>query len=233
MIVKDPKMAGYLPVAPADTSSHGYLTSEVALRFSTNSEGGREVFLHALGTTATFGRDFGSTHVEGWRLGGPTVQLVPVSRTNRYGCEPYTDRYDHSVLLVERGRCTFSEKLLHAVRAGAEGVIVHDTLGGDVFDYPQKTFSQNLIRPDGADLPPRDMAAISDTGLIFVTGLIGEQLRKVMADGEMVEVQLLPSEGGLRDTGSTKRDDKGRSGEGRLALGQWEIVNLRIVDAGL
>lgn len=76
--------------------------------------------------TASFGGDpyplapdhepIGFSHQGGVRL----VQ----DHSNQYGCGPYEQTYSDEVLLVDRGGCTFLEKLLNAKEAGASGVVV-------------------------------------------------------------------------------------------------------------
>lgn len=51
------------------------------------------------------------------------VRLIQ-DNSNRHGCVPYEQMYPDGVLLVDRGECTFLEKLLIAKEAGASGVIV-------------------------------------------------------------------------------------------------------------
>ena len=51
------------------------------------------------------------------------VRLVQ-DHSNQHGCEPYGEMYSDEVLLVDRGGCTFLEKLLNAKGAGASGVVV-------------------------------------------------------------------------------------------------------------
>ena len=51
------------------------------------------------------------------------VRLVQ-DHSNQYGCQPYEQTYLDEALLVDRGECTFLEKLLNAKEAGASGVVV-------------------------------------------------------------------------------------------------------------
>ena len=51
------------------------------------------------------------------------IRLVQ-DHTNQYGCKPYERTYSDEVLLVNRGGCTFLEKLFNAKEAGASGVVV-------------------------------------------------------------------------------------------------------------
>lgn len=51
------------------------------------------------------------------------VRLVQ-DYSNRYGCGHYEQTHSDEVLLVDRGDCTFLEKLLNAKEAGASGVVV-------------------------------------------------------------------------------------------------------------
>ncbi|KAI9001169.1 alpha-mannosidase [Trametes punicea] len=43
---------------------------------------------------------------------------------NQLGCTPYAEKLDGEAIVVARGECTFLEKLVHAQRAGASGVVV-------------------------------------------------------------------------------------------------------------
>lgn len=79
------------------------------------------------GYTALFGGDLSATppseqtplrfgHGEGTRV----LQDV----NNPYGCLPYSHGFDDAVMLIDRGECTFLDKLTHARSAGAAGIVV-------------------------------------------------------------------------------------------------------------
>lgn len=79
------------------------------------------------GFTAFFGGDPTAPFVEG----EPFVTFgrgegVPVVRDldNPFGCKPYTQGYEDDAIVVTRGECTFLEKLVNAMVAGASGVVV-------------------------------------------------------------------------------------------------------------
>jgi ER degradation enhancer, mannosidase alpha-like 1 len=50
---------------------------------------------------------------------------------NALGCLPFATSYNDAAILVDRGECTFLEKLVHARSAGAAGVVVisHEDFG--------------------------------------------------------------------------------------------------------
>jgi len=76
--------------------------------------------------TALFGGDpspFAPDH-EPIRFGHRDGVLLVQDHSNQYGCQPYEQTYSGEALLVDRGECTFLEKLLNAKGAGASGVIV-------------------------------------------------------------------------------------------------------------
>ncbi|EPQ59290.1 alpha mannosidase-like protein [Gloeophyllum trabeum ATCC 11539] len=76
--------------------------------------------------TALFGAD-PRVSTEGGhpiRFGHGHGVRVSRDRMNAFGCHTYARQYDDHALLVDRGGCTFLEKLLHAQAAGASGVVV-------------------------------------------------------------------------------------------------------------
>ncbi|KAI9063357.1 glycoside hydrolase family 47 protein [Trametes sanguinea] len=54
---------------------------------------------------------------------GDGVRVVRFT-DNPLGCSPYTEKLDGEAIVVARGECTFLEKLAHAQKAGASGVVV-------------------------------------------------------------------------------------------------------------
>ena len=138
--VNDPELV----LAPLDV--HGALdrvsnrrSPEVGLRFhlqyvdplfhiqaALNQDGPTELF--ATASTALFGADPNAAPpIDGSppiRFGhGEGVRLVH-EPANPLGCAPYAQTFAGDAVLVHRGECTFLEKLVHARRAGASGVVV-------------------------------------------------------------------------------------------------------------
>jgi len=212
-----------------------HLPSQVLLRFASEHVTGSQVFLHALGATATFGRDFGSTHSAGLVLDGQPIRVVLPPATERSGCGALTRPSETEfVLLLDRGGCLFSDKLQHAAQAGAAGVILiekHDPLApGNHGPLPEGA----LIRPSAEDCSPGELDALKDTGMVFTTEQVGEIVKRTIElEGRNVVVELKTAETDMRDTAGSerKREEGAKSREGRMALGQWEIWNLKIVEA--
>lgn len=98
----------------------------------------------------------------------------PVHRvhSNRRGCQPYEHPYPGSVFFVERGDCTFLEKLLHAKAASAAGVIVmsHD---------------DGIVNPTAS--PESVPADIDDVALVYVTRKMGKVVVDMLDDAERDE----------------------------------------------
>jgi mannosidase alpha-like ER degradation enhancer 1 len=88
------------------------------------TEGPLEVTLSA--HTAQFGGDpsiFAPDH-KPMRFGHQDGARLVQDHSNQYGCHPYEQNHLDETLLVDRGECTFLEKLINAKEAGASGVIV-------------------------------------------------------------------------------------------------------------
>jgi hypothetical protein len=148
-------MEGYLPVsAPPVVEPSSHPIAEVLLRFSTITTGmdGKEdksIVLHAIGATATFGHEFGthSTNAK-WTLGGGPLTLLRPAAGSETGCTAITrdslrgsgagDSVGPFVLILERGGCTFLEKMSSAWDVGAKGVLVLDK------PVPQELLFQDL-----------------------------------------------------------------------------------------
>ena len=266
VIVSDPQMEGFLPVPSLSAEeSITHLPVDIVMRFSTLSASGAQVFLHASGSTATFGRDFGQTGPQNWGLGGAAVMLVLPESSNADGCsshgpsEKFTPPTAGSyVLLLERGTCTFFEKLVLAHRAGAAGVLVVDTPESGETNHrseqvPLDIGTLSLIRPSAEGEAEDEMRAVDSLGMMFTTHMVGEIIKRVIqVEGKVVGVELIPGEtdflGVTIDTATIPGDrqnqrPKGASAgsstgakeeeaprEGRLALGEWVIWNLKIVE---
>lgn len=95
------------------------------------------------------------------------VRLIQ-DHSNRYGCAPYEQTHLDEVLLVDRGECTFLEKLLRAKEASSSGVIV--------------------INDDDARISPsiddeeREQVgdAVDDVALVILTKTAGEAVRDMI-----------------------------------------------------
>lgn len=199
VFVTDPKMDGYLPVAERDKVVETHTPAEVVLRFSTSLPVlGKSVFLHAIGATATFGRDFGTTNSSRWGVGGNAVKVVYPPKSEREGCGSLTGHFDGEfVLLLNRGSCTFGEKLINAAKVGAVGVLIID-VPVDSMGKPIKTSTadQMLIRPYADDLPGDMKRLVEHTGMIFTAAKVGDVVKKTIEDEwRTVYVEIMPLEG--------------------------------------
>ncbi|CAE6542789.1 unnamed protein product [Rhizoctonia solani] len=88
-------------------------------------DSGEETSLFA--TTALFGADPSSERSPGtFRIDAPALHIVPSNPENLNGCDDHEAQsiFQGAVLVVNRGTCTFMEKLARAKKAGAVGVIV-------------------------------------------------------------------------------------------------------------
>ena len=187
-----------------------------------------------MAATATFGRDFGNTNSSGFGLNGEPVKVVLPSVAERSGCSKMTKpSASEFVFLLDRGGCMFSDKLLHAAQAGAAGVVLFektDPLNPEIAALPEGT----LIRPSAEDCSADVLTTVKDIGMIFTSSQVGEIVKKTIeVEGQDVEIEIKPLENGMKDTlGADKTKEKaGKGREGRMALGEWEIWNLRIVEA--
>lgn len=224
-------MDGYLPAAPraADSERPTDLTLSFSRAVST------EALISATGTPAMFGHTIGAAPVaasgSGSGRAGPadtrwsfasTPLVVAPKRNNPTGCVPMVAGFSPKpkdgepfVVLVERGGCSFLAKALHAVRAGAVGVIVADA-------GPSAGQSAR-VRPN-ADGEPDDLVdEVEDLGLVFVDESAGRLLKQLIQI-DRITVAASPVEGqGVAMPASERR-------EGRLVVGDHELVNLRVAD---
>ncbi len=243
VVVTDPKMSSFLPI-PSSSMTISLEPVEVILRFSA----GEQVFLHAVGATATFGRGL-TRPGDGWRIGGGPVRLLNPGKGDEQACQALRP-LNHGrpfVLVVQRGGCTFLTKLVHATQADAAGVVV---IGTPPDPSGSMDSDGGLIRPSADGEPEIVHRFIENSGMVYVDSVIGEVVGRIMARaGVEVEVEVMrlgESEGegemvydagtGERIEGDGDREgqmrdrDRDKPREGRLALGQWEIWNLRITE---
>ena len=133
--------------------------------------GNTDLGLRLTAFTALFGADLTARAMESddkpprmARKGG-----LPLFRKsgNLKGCLPYEHVYPDSVLVVERGDCTFLEKLLEARHAGAAGILV---IGND----------ETVINPTADAQEAEEAGDISDVGLLLLTKTAGSVLLHLM-----------------------------------------------------
>ncbi|TFK43613.1 alpha mannosidase-like protein [Crucibulum laeve] len=123
--------------------------------------------------TASFGADL-SAHVEDdkraqfSRSEGLVVYREPINPT---GCKPYTHSYPNSVLVVQRGECTFMEKLLEAKAASAAGVVVISNESGAI----NPTANMDEVTAAGD---------LSGVGIVLITRDSGEALVRLLDQAE-------------------------------------------------
>jgi len=123
------------------------------------------------GYTALFGGDIAAKPrpelFQPLRFSDPEGVPVFLPRDNRFGCVPFNTTFHDGVVVVERGQCTFLEKLLMGRAAGASGVLV---ISDEDFGINP---SANLEDLAGA-------GDISDVAMLVVTRQAGEVLNEMM-----------------------------------------------------
>jgi mannosidase alpha-like ER degradation enhancer 1 len=87
--------------------------------------------------------------------------------SNQKGCVPYENVYPDSILVVERGECTFFTKLLEARHTGAVGVIVLSD-------------EDLAINPTANADEVEEVGDISDIGLVLLPKTAGRVLIQLM-----------------------------------------------------
>jgi len=224
------------------------------LRFST----GGNVFLHAPAATATFGRSFafssgklsdqvrGAAAAAAWTIGSGPIKLFRLGKDEERACKalrPITHDGHGSapvpfVLMVKRGGCPFLEKLVHVTQAGAIGALVVGNPPKPNLN-PSDDQSQmqdiGLIRPSTDVEPELVKSLVAGSTMAYVEAQVGEAIDRIMArEGVDIRVEVLSLH--EDDTTQEAKDGRevgggeGRLREGKLALGEWEIWNLKITE---
>lgn len=117
--------------------------------------------------TALFGGDpLGHRNGRTIRFGHGEGVPLAMDGKNVWGCEPYKKQFDGAALLVNRGGCTFLEKLVHAKNAGASGVVVIN----------DKTYAVN----PSADEEAAKAAEVDDVAIVVVASGDGEAILAVL-----------------------------------------------------
>jgi hypothetical protein len=184
------------------------------------AEGKDEVILSEEASTATFGQTFQRAPVgpsiAGWYLGTP---LLLTTADDPQGCRPVRNLTPNPggkpfVLLVDRGGCTFVDKALRAADSGAVGLIVAD--------YEHKPADESgAIRPAAvheSDPTLHRLARLAVTIIAHQSATLARLLlgaARITVGVESVEESDLLA--------SNKR-------EGRLVVGDHEIVNMRVIE---
>ncbi|KAJ1311042.1 hypothetical protein OPQ81_009547 [Rhizoctonia solani] len=142
------------------------LAVQLKLKVGDSDEG-----ISLLASTALFGADPSSERSPGtFRIDAPALHVVPSDPQNLNGCIDHEEQpiLKGAVLVVNRGTCTFMEKLAKAKKVGAAGVIViSDT--------------DNLINPS-IDKQEEDYATLelTDVALVVLTRRDGTKLLKAL-----------------------------------------------------
>ncbi|KAF9452475.1 glycoside hydrolase family 47 protein [Macrolepiota fuliginosa MF-IS2] len=191
---------------------------------------GTDVGLRLIAYTAFFGVDLSARITE---FRDKPVRMtrgegLPLFRelSNWKGCLPFSHPYPDSILVVERGGCTFLDKLLQARNAGAAGVIV---IGDE--DLP--------INPTASADEVSISGDLSDVGLLLLPKTTGKVLTELMETFEnvgtgqvMVAIHrdpLTTAETASRATVREPEKDESWSGEEGEEKKDQEATNPRIL----
>ncbi|XP_073008579.1 vacuolar-sorting receptor 1-like [Typha latifolia] len=120
------------------------------------------------------------------QYGGSMAGTVVYPKDNAFACDEFSDSFRAKAgalpnfLLIDRGDCLFAKKVWNAQKAGASAVLVID-------DKDEPLITMDLPRED-------DEAAKYIQNITIPSALIdrkfGEQLKKAVRSGEMVNVNL-------------------------------------------
>ncbi|KAL0573920.1 hypothetical protein V5O48_008040 [Marasmius crinis-equi] len=204
-----------LILGPVSESDSSIRTPSVQLHFYLEAVDSMLLVLHpgedsvleevsVTGNTAFFGADVSPVAQD------PQKPLkfrgqVPVSRddSNVLGCEPYKKSYQGSVLLVQRGECTFLQKLVEARNAGAAGVIVvsDDNLG---------------LNPTAASEELEAAGDLSDVAMVVLPQDVGREIEQMLQLSEERGIgQLMVILEHEREPAITESDEDEGEGEGK------------------
>ncbi|KAJ7095302.1 alpha mannosidase-like protein [Mycena belliarum] len=119
------------------------------------------------------------------RMNDPLGTPVYRDDNNAYGCLPYMQPVEDGVVLVDRGECTFLEKLLMAKAAGAAGVLVISN--EDV-----------ALNPTADPKELEDAGDLGDVGLLVLAPQVGRLVHDMLDSteerGGQVVLQLDPEQ---------------------------------------
>jgi mannosidase alpha-like ER degradation enhancer 1 len=176
--------------------------------------------------TASFGGNPSGTVVEGIE---PLVfghgDGVPIIRgwNNTLGCTPYSESFHGEAILVHRGECTFLEKLVHALNAGASGVVAINV-------------DDSKVWPSAGAEEIADAGTLLDTGaLVVVTRSAGKTLERMLDAAEDLDGNLWMAIGAepassdpqpMREPTQTQREPS--SGFKMLYINGHSLINTRM-----
>jgi mannosidase alpha-like ER degradation enhancer 1 len=176
--------------------------------------------------TASFGGNPSGTTIEGVE---PLVfghgDGIPVVRgwNNTYGCIPYSETFHDEAILVHRGECTFLEKLLHAMDAGASGVVAINK--DDAGVWPSAGKEETADGGEGLDM----------VALVVVTSSAGKVLERMLEVAEDTDGQVWmtigaePASSDSQQIHEPTRTQQGSSPEFRmLYINGHGLVNTRM-----
>jgi len=149
---------------------------------------------------------------------------LPVFRDhdNVRGCDPYKRTYPGSLLFVERGDCTFLDKLLRAQEASAAGVLVMSQ-------------DEGIINPTASlkDVPPD--ADISDVALVYLPHKTGKEISDLLdvaenhGDAQVMVTIDLEAESTTSDKELPERNQEAPSENRLLYINGLPLLNTRLL----
>ncbi|TFK75988.1 alpha mannosidase-like protein [Pluteus cervinus] len=151
---------------------------------------------------------------------------LPLSRdlSNPLGCQPFTQSYPGSILVADRGECTFLEKLVHARQASAAGVIIisDDDAGVNPSTSSSELAAAGEINDVALVLLPQTSGALV-LEMMNLAGQLG--LGQVKA---AVEPPRIPF---TTDTGHDREDEEEKSTNPNriLYLNGYPLLNTRLL----
>lgn len=162
---------------------------EIGMDLLTDDEDAADLF--ATGFTSLFG---GSAHSDTLRFNEGDV-VISRSPTNDLGCKPYTESHEGRVLVVQRGDCTFLQKLVNAKAAGAVGVfVISDEDSG--------------INPTSEKQELDESGEIQDVVMVLLPNYVGEALESMLDIMELRDSGVVRFSVGLEEIEDTAIPDE-------------------------
>lgn len=229
--ITDPKMEGYLPSLSPEVPKEDATDVLLLVRQAAK----QDTVIKLQTSTATFGRAFvdedpASDSESGLlsnqkpftssvALDEPLLLSVPKNTLN--GCSPIEPkRLDPKpkgpfALFIARGGCTFMTKALNAAKAGASMLLVGDDTSGS-----------GHVRPSASDDDSQeDLDAV--TGLRV--GFVDHDASIVLATLHTTGPLMVVLDGKLKERAESSVPPPRRR-EGRMMVGEHDLVNIRVVE---
>lgn len=231
--ITDPKMEGYLPAFPPEVPKED--ATDVVLLVRQVAKADTVIKIQV--STATFGRAFIADSSEdspelqppgpaqapfeapNTPLDEPLLIVVPKNTPN--GCDPIIPKRLEPkpksapfALFVARGECTFATKALNAARAGASMLLVGDDKSGTGHVRPSAEGEDASLINEVAGL--RVGFVRNDESIMLATLLTAGPLQVVL-EGKLSS-----------ERGSVVPPPQRR--EGRMMVGEYDLVNIRVVE---